>query len=204
MTYLFRLVVVVSALALTGCFSIADINTGYYRVGKAWQLDNQKTEDEYRYRVIESDYLKAFEATRKVFLALNMPVQASSLEDGVLLAENVGPAPLTRSEWLEVKRIETPRLKELGGQLFSFGDDPKEFTITVRAKLKRLDAGRVLVVLDYMMQSPSLKSLGIDVPPHAPPTAVRLAAHKFWQQFEIGLLGQNVAPPRKRTWDKQA
>lgn len=183
---------------------MADINDGYYRIGKAWQLDNQREADDYRYRVIESDYLSAFNATRKTFLALGMPLESGAIEKGILTAENIAPAPLTLEEWMEVKRIETPRLKELGGSLFSFPDNPKNFTITVNARLKDLGRGKVILSVDYVMASPTYKSMGMAVTPHAPPTAVKLGMLKFWRQLEIELKNTNAPPPRKRAWNEEA
>lgn len=195
---------VVYSVALSGCVSIPDINAGYYRIGKAWQLDNQRTEDDYRFRVISSDYLTVVDATRKTFLALGMPVQASNLEDGVLIAENLAPAPLTQAEWLEVKRIETPQLKELGGQLFSFPDDPKHFVITVRAKVKTLQNGKILVAVDYVMSSQEWKKAGVDVTPHAPPTAVKFGSLKFWRQLDTEIRSRGLEAPRKRLWNEES
>jgi hypothetical protein len=192
------------AILLCGCVSIADINAGYYRIGKAWQLDNQRAEDEYRYRIIEADLLPAFEATRKTFLSLGMPVQSSNLESGVLFAENLAPAPLSQEEWLEVKRIETPRLKELGGTLFSFPDVPKDYRITVKATLRPLKDNKVLVIVDYLMDSPAWRQAGVLVTPHAPPTAVKFGSAKFWKQLEQELRSKNLPTPRKRRWDEES
>lgn len=203
MTYITRIACILLAFALSGCISVPDINAGFYRVGKAWQLDNQKSADEYRFRVIEADPLTAYQATKQTFIALGMPVEAGSLSGGVLFAENQAPAPLTKEEWLKVKEVETPRLKELGGSLFSFSDDPKIYIITVRARLRALDANRVMVAVDYEMSSPQLKSHGFQVPPHAPPTAVKLGSLKFWKQLEVELSKMNAPPPRLRKWNEE-
>ena len=198
------LFIVAAITALSGCVSIQDINSGYFRLGRAWQLENQKFEDEYRYRVISTDYLIAFEAIRKTFIALGMPVQSSDLSGGTIYAENIAPAPLTREEWLEVKRIETPRLKEIGGKLFSFSDDPKTYIMTVRATLKQLRDGRVLISLDYNMRSDEQRRIGIDVTPHAPPAAVRFGSAKFWDQLEREVKSKGLQPPRKRLWNEES
>ena len=192
------------AIVLTGCVSIQDINSGFYRIGKAWQLENQRTEDEYRYRVIESDPITVFEATKKTFLALGMPVQSSDLEAGVLFAENVAPAPLTQEEWLEVKKIETPQLKELGGQLFYFSDNPKAYVITVRAQIKPLKGGNVLLIVDYLMSSPELKRIGVQVTPQAPPSAVKFGSAKFWNQLDKEIRARGIAAPKMRKWSDES
>ena len=194
----------VLVIVLTGCVSIQDINSGYYRIGKTWQLENQRNEDEYRYRVIESDPITVFEATKKTFLALGMPVQSSDLEAGVLFAENVAPAPLTQEEWLEVKRIESPRLKEIGGQLFSFPEKPKAFVITVRAQVKPLKGGNVLIIVDHVMSSAEYKRIGVQVTPHAPPSAVKFGSAKFWNQLDKEIRARGIAAPQKRKWSEES
>jgi len=176
---------------------MGDINRAYNRVGLAWQVDNQRQEDEYRYRVIDAEYPDAYVAVRKAFIALNMPVQAGDVDSGILIARNVAPHPLTKEEWLEVKRLEGPRLKELGGSLFRFEDNPRDFIITVRASLLPLDTG-VLVILDYAMDSPKLRTYGIVPADSCPPTAVAIAAAKFWVALEEELLKGQLTPPRKR------
>lgn len=193
----FKILAFSFALSLTGCASINDINQGFYRVGMSWQVDNQKAEDEFRYRVIDASYFETYEAVRKAFLTLGMPVRVSDVEKGVLFAENVAPYPLTKEEWLEVKKIETPRLKALAGSMFYFQDNPKDFTITVRATLKPLSSG-VLVIVDYVMDSPKLRSYGITPTSVCPPTAVALGSAKFWKAVEEEVLKANLSAPRKR------
>lgn len=187
-------------IGLIGCVarpSASDISALLYRVGKAWQLDNQRAEDEYKYRVIDANYEDVYEATRKAFLALGLPVQVSRAEKGLLLAENVAPAPLTKEEWLQVKKIEGPRLKEIAGSGIFFLDDPKDFTITVRASLRPLD-NRTIVILDYVMDSQKLRGHGIIPSPHAPPSAVALGSTKFWNALRDELNKMNIQSPRKR------
>lgn len=200
-----RLAAVTSiSLALLGCISIPDINSRYHRIGMAWQLDNQRIEEEYRFRVIDSDYLTVFNATRRTFLALGMPVQSRDLKTGVLYAENIAPSPLSQEEWMEIKRIETPRLKEIGGSLFSFPDNPKNFIITVRAEIKPLKSGETLVMVDHLMSSPEYKKMGILVTSHAPPTAVKLGSAKFWTQLSKEVSSLGIPAPRKRRWNEES
>lgn len=196
--YIATMVLLALLSVLNGCVTISDINEAYFRLGRAWQLDNQKMEDEYRYRVIDASYLDAFIAARKVFIALDMPIQVSDLKKGIVIAENVAPKPLTKEEWLTIKEIETPRLKEIGGLFFYFQDDPKDFTITVKATLKPLDNG-VLIILDYIMDSRMLRRHGIIPTPYCPPSAVAFGSAKFWKTLQDELQGMGKVSPRKRT-----
>src|ERR1700682_1516929 len=105
---------VLLVLVLTACVSRGDIDAGFRRIDRAWQLEYQQTEDEYRFRVIDAEFAPSFEAVRKTFLDLGLPIQKSSLEGGVIVAENAAPAPLSLDEWKEVARAENPRVKEIG------------------------------------------------------------------------------------------
>lgn len=117
--------------SLSGCMTLVDIDAAFRRIDRAWQLDYQKTEDEFRYRIIDADLDVSFSAVRKTFLDLGMPVQRVSLEkgEGVVIAENEAPTPLSRDEWIEIAKAENPRVKELGGWAFYLPDDPKDYIV---------------------------------------------------------------------------
>lgn len=195
------LLTVCLAVSLGGCMTLADIDAAFRRVDRAWQLDYQKTEDEFRYRVIDADFDVAFLATRKTFIDLGMPVQGASLEKGIVVAENAAPTPLSRDEWIEVAKAENPRVKELGGWAFHLADDPKDYIVIVKATLKALP-GKTLILLDYELDSPKIRSMGVRPSRHAPPLAVQLGSLKFWSQLETRLLEVKVQPPRKRKPDE--
>ena len=193
----FMLLLLVTTLVTLGCVTPTAINTGFYRLGKAWELEIQKEEDLLRFRVVDSDYATVVDATRKTFLNLGMPVQASSLEKGVVIAENVAPLPLTQEEWLRVKEEETPRMKEVGGWFLKLEDDPKDYIITVRVRLSEYK-GSTFMVLDYLLDAPKYRRMGYTVPPTAPPAAVRIGASKFWSALQDELERRKISAPRKR------
>lgn len=186
------------ALLLVGCVSLPEINTALARVDRAWQLDYQRTEDEYRYRVVDTGFDSTFAAVRRTFLDLGMPIQVRSTRRGVLVAENAAPAPLTLAEWSEVVRVEGPRVKEIGGWFMQLSEKPDDYVVTVRATLRPL-AGKTLIVLDYLMDNPSFREMGLKPPQHAPPLAVQLGTLKFWSHLERRLLEASLPKPRKRT-----
>lgn len=185
--------------SLSGCMTLVDIDAAFRRIDRAWQLDYQKTEDEFRYRIIDADLDVSFSAVRKTFLDLGMPVQRVSLEkgEGVVIAENEAPTPLSRDEWIEIAKAENPRVKELGGWAFYLPDDPKDYIVIVKATLRAMP-GKTFISLDYELDSPKLRSMGVRPARHAPPLAVQLASLKFWSQLEKQLLEVKVQPPRKR------
>jgi len=189
--------------SLSGCMTLTDIDAAFRRIDRAWQLDYQKTEDEFRYRVIDAGLDVSFSAVRKTFLDLGMPVQSASLEkgEGVVIAENAAPVPLSRDEWIEVAKAENPRVKELGGWAFYLADDPKDYIVMLKATLRALP-GKTLILLDYELDNPKIRSMGVRPARHAPPLAVQLASLKFWSQLEERLLKVKVQPPRKRKPDE--
>jgi hypothetical protein len=193
-------VVVIFLLTLTGCITIADINDSLRRVDRLWQLEYQRTEDEYRYRVIEADSATAYRAVRLTFLDLGLAVQKESTESPLFIrAESEAPTPLSKEEWLEVRRLENPKLSDTGW-LWSMGivEDPSDYIVTMQATMKS-SKNSTFVILDYTLDSPKLRRLGINPNKYAPPTAVRLACEKFWNTLADRLETMKIRQPRRRT-----
>jgi hypothetical protein len=182
---------------LCGCLSIADINDRFRKVDRAWELDYQKGEDELRYRVVEAPASLVFYEVRKTLIDLGLPIMAESEEKGTITAQNNGPTPLTKEEWSEVVRIEEPRVNELAGWMFSMSGDPSEYVVTVRATIKGKDFAS-FVHLEYDLDAPKYKRMGIVGTRRAPPTAVQIASQKFWSALGKKLERLKIAEPRRR------
>ncbi|AUN94638.1 hypothetical protein [Pseudazoarcus pumilus] len=190
------------AALLSGCVSLADINAGFQRIDRQWQLEYQKTEDAYRYRVVEAPYSVVFEQVKKSFLDLSMPTQLDNISKGVIVAENAAPHPLTKDEWKAVVKEENPRIKELGGWMFRMEDDAKDYIVTVAATL--VPVGETTVIrLDYKLDNPKYRSMGIIPSEHAPPLAVQLGSAKFWAALQHRLNSVSLPTPRRRGADEQ-
>lgn len=186
------------AATLCACVSVTDVNDSFRRIDRLWALEYQRDADEYRYRIVGASPIKTFEAARKTFLALGMPLTQTDLRSGVLVAENNAPAPLTTEEWKLVLQKEAPRVKEVGGWYMVLPENPQDYTVAVRAKLTEI-RGATMVVLDYEMDSPKYRAMGFQPAKSAPPQAVQLATLKFWRQLEAELAKEEIAPPRRRT-----
>jgi len=184
-----------TSVLLSGCASIPEINAGFQRIDRTWQLEYQKTEDEYRYRVIEAPLLTTYEQVKKTFLDLGMPIQKSSLKDGIIIAENAAPTPLTQEEWLQIREIEEPRVKEIGGWMFTINKDPSGYIVMVSASLKEIQ-NKTLVLLNYRLRMPKYESMGMTPSKHAPPLAVQLGSIKFWNQLKQNLESTGITAPR--------
>lgn len=79
-----------------------------------------------------------------------------------------------------VVEIENPRLKEIAPWYIQLNDDPSKYIVTVKATLRPFKDG-TFVLLDYGLDAPEYRRLGIIQSRHAPPAAVKVAAEKFWQ-----------------------
>lgn len=191
------------SVVLSGCVSIPEINAGFRRIDHAWQLEYQKTRDLFRYRVIDAPYRAVYTQVKKTFLDLSMPIQKADITKGVIIAENEAPTPLTNEEWKQVAKAENPRLKKLGGWMFSLGDDTKGYIVTVIAGLHTIGS-KTIVLLDYKLDMPQYRQMGITPSKFAPPLAVQLGSIKFWKQLESNLNKVNLPAPRKRTSDEKA
>lgn len=193
-----RLLVAAVALVLNGCASVPEVNAGFRRVDYAWDLDYQRTGEELRYRVIDAPYADVYSAARETFLELGMPLMAQSSVEGKLVARNTAPTPLTLAEWQEVKKIEEPRMKEIGGWYFFLAEDPKQYIVTVLALVRSIGDGKTYIGLDYELDAPEYRAKGFEVTKKAPPSAVKIASLKFWIALNAKLAAKNIPEARKR------
>jgi len=191
--------VLIFLFTFTGCITIADINDFVRKIDRVWQLEYQRTEDEYRYRVIEADSATVYRAVRLTFLDLGLAIQKESTEPMFIRGESEAPTPLSQEEWLEVRQIEGPKLSELGW-MGSFGlvKDPSDYIVTIQITMKSYKDSTFLV-LDYSLDAPKLRRVGINPQKYGPPTAARLAAEKFWHKLADRLEAMKIKQPRRRT-----
>lgn len=185
-------------LILTSCISIPEINDKFAQIDRVWLLDYQKNEDIYRYRVIDAPYLNTFSEIKKAFIALNVPVMAANFEKGEIYGQTEAPTPLTKEEWLQVTEFENPRLKEIGGWMFYFPDDPKGYIISIRATVKPIGK-KTFVSLDYELSMPEYERMGIRANKTAPPSAVKIGSLKFWNKLDNLLKDVSLPKTRNRT-----
>jgi hypothetical protein len=184
-------------MLLTGCVTVGDINAGFRRVDRMWQLEYQKTEDAFRYRVVDANYTTVFHHVRKTFIDLGIPVQNESIEKGTIIAQCDAPTPLTKEEWKKVAETENPKIKQAGGWMFRMRDDPKGYIVTVGASMRQVQ-DKTLVLLDYKLDNPKYRQMGFLPCEYAPPLAVQIGAMKFWTQLEKRLQDVNLPAPRIR------
>jgi hypothetical protein len=189
-------------LATSGCINVAKINTGFRRIDQLWALEYQRTEDEYRYRILDCTPDVAYSCIKDAFLTLGMPIKSASLTSGYIECEAEAPLPLTRDEWRLVAKEESPKMKEAAGWMFTLPDNPRGYFVTVRAAFKPI-SGKTLVLLQYRLDHPEYRKIGFEPSVHAPPTAVQLGSLKFWAAVEHAMEVKSMDAPRKRTTEEK-
>jgi hypothetical protein len=152
--------------------------------------------------VVDASYEIVYTQVKKTFLDLGMPIQKSDVNKGIIVAENEAPHPLTREEWEQVVKVENPRVKELGGWMFSLSDKPDGYIVIVIAVLKSIGE-KTFVLLDYELDMPRYREMGISPSRHAPPLAVQLGSSKFWSRLQLNLKNVNLPGPRMRGIDEK-
>jgi hypothetical protein len=176
-------IVVVMASLFSGCVTVPEVNQSFRRIDRVWALEYQKMESSVRIRAIDDDFMTVMKAVRETFLELGMPINELKLESGVISAICDAPTPLTDTEWLAVIKAEKDRVREIGGWYMSLSEKPAGYVLTVKAKVKRLREGS-LVILDYSLSHPEYSSMGFEPSKYAPPAAVRIGSFKFWALLE--------------------
>lgn len=165
-------------------------------------VDYQKSEDEFRYRVVDAHYDQVFIAVRKTLIDLGYPIDASDIKKGDIRAQSIAPTPLTQSEWSEVVKQEPPRVKEIGGWFVRISEDPSVYFIEVSVKLTPRKSS-TFILLEYQLDAPKYRAMGITPNRRAPPLAVQLASAKFWNSLEKKLKDVNMPAPRTRRLDER-
>lgn len=193
---------ILAGCTLSGCVSIEDANSAFRRVDRVWQLDYQKTEEELRQRVVDSDIATTYNAVRLTFIDLNLPVRNGSIESREIVGENEAPAPLTKEEWLEVVKIENPRMREIEPWWMYLPDNPNKYIVTVKATLRPVQ-DKTFVLMEYTLDAPELRRRGVVANQYGPPTAVKMAMEKFWRTLTSRLSAINIKEPRRRSPEEE-
>lgn len=198
MRYILSLLSIITLPTIfTGCVTNSDINSSFRKIDEVWAIDYQKTEDEYRYRVMDCDIQTAMRAMRATLLELRMPITERSYTRDVLVAEAAAPTPLTREQWEQVVKVEAPRVKEIGGWYMKLQKNPSGYMVKVIASFQEHE-GKTIVLLDYELDNPKYRSMGFIPSRYAPADAVRMGSIKLWEEMEKQLKDMPEAKPRMR------
>jgi hypothetical protein len=177
-------------------------------VDAQWGEVNDKAFDKKGRRTIQASKQDAFRAARGAVLRANMVVEQQDYPTGFLFVSSAAPTPLTKEEWAEVQKRDTPQMRdivadELGPLSWFATLDPTGKEVLVNVLVEERDAG-VEVSLKMRMR---LVSAGSDRARRLqpPPSAVQMGLEKFWSLFEEELQGQladkSIEPeePKDRT-----
>ncbi len=177
---------------------IAEMNEANRRVSRHWLLEYQRTEDLFRIRVVPAPFDSVVGAFRKALNEVGLAVLGWDAKSEELIAENYGPNPLTIEEWKVVTQQEEQEARKVGGPYFAFAPDPKEYLVQLRIKFVKLDSERVAILLDYAIDAPRYRRLGIIPTTVAPPSAVQYASLKLWALLDSQLVGLDKPKSRRR------
>ena len=178
--------------------ALTEIDDALRKIERVYQLEYQRTEDEYRYRVIDAPPSVTFSALRRSFLELGLAIKIDDINIGSIAGEAAAPTPLTPEEWLRIAKHESPRLANLSKGMLAFSDNPDHYTIIFKATLRPMN-GKTLVLFDYYLDSPKMRRMGLTPLKYAPALAIHLACEKLWANLTKQLRDAKVQPPRRRS-----
>jgi hypothetical protein len=201
----FRQILIFLAMlaALSGCVSVTDVNEAIQRVDRVWFAEYSNSADKNRQRVVDAPYDLTMEAVQRVFADFEMSVVADSLVTGDVVSESDAPKPLSVNEWREIAAEENIRVQEVGAWYLQVSEDPKGYVVQLQAKVRSIDARRTAVILEYNLDNPGYRSMGVTPSKYAPPKAVEVATRKFWRRLGERLSEANAPGPRRRAPDER-
>lgn len=193
---IFKNLVLLLFIFIQGCISIPEMNSKFREIDRVWLLDYQKDELPYRKRIFDVKYQELFDLVKQSVTDLGYAVTSANLNSGFISAEAKAPTPLSMDEWKKVADLENPRVKEIGGWMFYMADDPSDYIIFAKAALAKSN-NSVVVTLEYELDMPEYRELGLTPSRVAPPSAVKIGSMKFWNVLDKKLIDLNFPPSRK-------
>lgn len=193
---IFKNLVLLSFIFIQGCISIPEMNAKFREIDRVWLVDYQKDEVPYRKRIFDVKYQELFDLVKQTAIDLGYAVTSANLNSGLISAEANAPTPLSMDEWKKVVDLENPRVKEIGGWMFYMADDPSDYIIFARAALAKTK-NNIVITLDYELDMPEYRELGLTPSRVAPPSAVKIGSMKFWNTLDKKLIDLNYPPSRK-------
>lgn len=193
-----KLLVLPLCFFLSGCISIEDVNEAILRVDKVWHAEYADLADTHRQRIVDAPYEVAMQAVQGVFDDFEMAFVVESAATGHIISESDAPKPLSADEWREIAAEETLRVREVGAWYLDVPESPAGYVVQLQAKITPIDAQRTAVALDYTLDNPSYRRLGVVPSQYAPPKAVQIATNKFWKRLGERLSAVGTPNPRKR------
>ena len=193
-----KLLVLPLCFFLSGCISVEDVNEAILRVDKVWHAEYADLADTHRQRIVDAPYEVAMQAVQGVFDDFEMAFVVESAATGHIISESDAPKPLSADEWREIAAEETLRVREVGAWYLEVPESPAGYVVQLQAKITPIDAQRTVVALDYTLDNPSYRRLGVIPSQYAPPKAVQIATNKFWKRLGERLSAVGTPNPRKR------
>jgi len=170
-------------LLLTGCTGM--INDSLRAVDTAWEIENQQQPEKLSNRIVNASYEDVFDAVKKTYNDLGMPIEKYSFEKGFIVSRNPVPKPLSKTQWESVREIENPKLKKITS-LITLSEKPEGNFLITNFTLKKLGS-QTDVNLSYYLDMQVLADMGYIPIKEAPPHAVKLVSEILWNKLDENL-----------------
>ncbi|RYD86045.1 MAG: hypothetical protein EOP84_00290 [Verrucomicrobiaceae bacterium] len=158
------------AVLLAGCTSVTDIN-------RMWGADNDKLRSDVCRKELPLTKRAAVVALVETFGQLNLLVENTDPELGLVRATGKAPAPLSYDEFEQVKKVEGPRIKN---PFFSWN---MQFDIALSGVVNERAGGGSLTALTGRLDFEGNKQM-VEPVSELPPLALKLACEKIFARLE--------------------
>jgi hypothetical protein len=188
MRYTLRVLsVILLMLVMAACVSSKQYNQAILQLESAWKETNKRTLESEGRKLFKATKQQGFTAAQLSVRRLGMVVEQQNYETGFLLVTAPAPVPLTMSDWEEVQKSDTKKMRSIIAEQVGYVSwfvtlDPSakdvlanifiteqgeniEVSIGLRLRNKKAEASRVRRM-------------------EPPPTAVRMGLRKLWSVFE--------------------
>ncbi len=169
----------ISALSLTGCVSLEQIQGKLNNLDAAWRIDNEKLITALGTRYYKISKEKAQTAMLIALANLEMSIENQDIQSGFILARARMPRPLSASEFDRAWAIDKPRAQEITGyDLVMTGNSD----VIINTFILERD-GDVQINIRFRTKYTG-NTHGMAISDQAPPEAVKIGYPKIWNEFE--------------------
>lgn len=172
-------------LALSSC-SVTQLNDKIKSVSHMYSEEVRNLDPRVYRRSFAFSKTESFERAQSAVSELGFTI--TEVDKNKLIVEGIatGPTPFTKDEWIELGKIEKPKIKEVGGWMMTWPSDPSSgydtMIIELIATTRELKDGSE-VELKWKIDTPKYAEIGIDPIKKPPASAVTKGCKKFWAAF---------------------
>src|SRR5579871_3467865 len=175
------------AAFLGACASDMQIHDAIVDVNRAFQTEYEKILAEDGTRTYPVPPKVAFAAAVRVMQRLGMRPADAAPDLGYLNVYAPAPAPLSAEEWRRASEADLPKLRSIAAQhvgmlSYFIGFEPEGLEIVINVTTLESSGGTEISLTTRMREVAAPRS-GIPRREYPPPTGVRIALGKIWQEI---------------------